>query len=195
MAKSRLSSLPMLLSLAALGLATVGAVPAFHTPAFAQAAEKAAADPSGREDADVPTEIASEHDDWVVRCKGKGDARICEATQTLQTKDQTGVLASVSVRAQKDKPVYLLVLVPRGVWLPTNVAFKVKDGPDFTLTYKRCGTFCVASLELKPDDITALKASAGSGEMLFETGSRQLVILPLSFKGLGEAMKAALNKE
>lgn len=187
MATLRPTFLPKLLSPAALALAVVLAVPALSVRAAAQAAKAPAAE--------APAKTVAVHDDWVVRCSDQATGRICEATQTLQTTDQSGVLAHVAVRAEKDKPAYLVVLVPPGVWLPANVTFTVKDGPTHTLTYKRCGAHCVASLELKADDIAALKASAGSGELSFETGSRQQVILPLSFKGLGAALVAALNKE
>lgn len=141
------------------------------------------------------TETRSTHDDWTVRCKAEKDGKACEAVQTLQTPDLKGVLAHMAVRAKKGGPVYLIVQVPPGVWLPANVTFKVGGVSDLVLTYKRCGQSCVASLKLEPEQVSALKASAGSGELQFENGSRNPVILPISFKGLGEAMTAALNKE
>ncbi|MGR7996529.1 MULTISPECIES: invasion associated locus B family protein [unclassified Xanthobacter] len=142
----------------------------------------------------APTETSSTHDDWTVRCKPEAKGRSCEAVQTLQTEDLKNILAHMAVRAIKDGPVYLIVQVPPGVWLPANVTFKVGGVPDLVLTYKRCGQSCIASLKLEPAQVAALKASAGKGELLFENGSRNPVILPISFKGLGEAMAAALNK-
>ncbi|MFG1480300.1 invasion associated locus B family protein [Xanthobacter sp. V4C-4] len=146
-----------------------------------------------RAESPAASETRSTHDDWVVRCKKDASPKECEAVQTLQTPDLKGVLAHVAVRARQGGEVLLVVLTPPGVWLPANVTFKVGGVPDLTLSYKRCGQFCVASLALTPENLAALKASAGKGELTFETGSRNPVILPVSFKGLGEAIAASLK--
>lgn len=139
------------------------------------------------------TETLSSHGDWRVRCKKNVSPKECEAVQTLQTPDLKGILAHVAVRAQHNGPVRLIILTPPGVWLPANVIFKVGGVPDITLTYKRCGQYCVASVVLTAENIAALKASSGEGELTFENGSRNPIILPVSFKGLGEAMTASLK--
>ncbi|QRG05438.1 invasion associated locus B family protein [Xanthobacter dioxanivorans] len=154
---------------------------AFVAPAAAQTAAAPA------------SETRSTHDDWTVRCKGAGDKRECEAVQTLQPADGKGILAHVAVRAEKGGLVRLITQVPPGVWLPAHVTLKVAGVPDVVLTYKRCGQYCIASTELKAEEITALKASAGVGDLMFEDGSRHPIILPLSFKGLGVALEASLK--
>jgi invasion protein IalB len=148
---------------------------------------------AARAETPAATETRSSHGDWLVRCKKDSNPKECEAVQTLQTQDLKGVLAHVAVRAVKGGEVLLLVLTPPGVWLPANVTFKVGGVPDLTLVYKRCGQYCVASLALTPENIAALKASSGQGELSFENGSRSPIILPVSFKGLGEAITASLN--
>lgn len=168
-------------------LSAVLATSALVLPAAAQTAAAPAPAPTD------PTETHSVHEDWTVRCKGKDDKRGCEAVQTLQTADLKSILAHVAVRAEKSGPVRLIVLTPPGVWLPSNVALKVAGVADVVLTFKRCGQHCVASTELTPDQLAALKASSGKGEIVFEDGSRRPVILPLSFKGLGAAMEASLK--
>lgn len=174
-------------------LSAVLAASAFALPAAAQtAAAPAPAAAPAAAPAD-PTETRSVHDDWTVRCKGKDDKRGCEAVQTLQTPDLAHILAHVAVRAEKSGPVRLIVLTPPGVWLPSNVSLKVPGVADVVLTFKRCGQHCVASTELTQDQLTALKASSGKGDLVFEDGSRRPVILPLSFKGLGAAMQASLK--
>lgn len=159
---------------------------AFAAPASAQTA-KEAEKPSAS-----ASETRSVHDDWIVRCKK--DKGQCEAVQTLQTTDLKGILAHIAVRAEKNEPVRLIILVPPGVWLPANVEFKVPGVDTLTLTYKRCGQYCVASIALSKEQVAALKGSAGKGEFQFENGSRSPIILPVSFKGLGEAMEAALKQ-
>ena len=150
--------------------------------------------PAQAQQTPTPSETVSSHDDWRVRCTGAGDKRECEAVQTLQPTSGKGVLAHVAVRAEKNGPVRLITQVPPGVWLPANITLKVAGVPDVVLTYKRCGQSCIASAELKADELTALKASAGEGDLVFENGSRQPVTLPLSFKGLGAALTASLNR-
>ncbi|MEP9347984.1 invasion associated locus B family protein [Xanthobacter sp. KR7-225] len=175
------------LSLAGAALAVL----ALAGPVLAQAPAPQIAPPQTPAPA---TETHSVHDDWTVRCKKGGGAKAeCEAVQTLQTTDLKGVLAHIAVRAEKDGPVRLIVLVPPGVWLPANVTFKVPGVSDITLTYKRCGQHCVASTELTRAQLDALKASAGKGEFQFENGSRSPIILPVSFQGLGKAMEEALK--
>ena len=155
-------------------------------PAAAQSANEAAKAPAKP----APTETRSVHDDWSVRCKNDKDRTHCEAVQTLQAPDLKRIYAHIAVRAEKDGPVRLIILTPPGVWLPTNVVFKVPDVQPITLTYKRCGEYCVASIALSKAQVDELKASKGSGEFQFEDGSRNPVILPVSFKGLGAAMEA-----
>lgn len=166
------------------GVAALLVSVACAAPALAQTAP-AAPEP--------PTETRSTHDDWTVRCKGAGEKRACEAVQTLTPADQKGILAHVAVRAENNGPVRLIIQVPPGVWLPANVTLKVGGVKDVVMTYKRCGMFCVASTELKDEEITALKASSGAGDLVFENGSRHPIIVPLSFKGLGAALEASLK--
>lgn len=149
--------------------------------------------PAARAETPAATETRSTHGDWIVRCKKGSSPKQCEAVQTLQTADLKGTLAHVAVRAQKGGEVLLIVLTPPGVWLPANVTLKVPGVPDVVLTYKRCGQYCVASVALTPESITALKASAGQGDLAFENGSRNPIILPVSFKGLADALTASLN--
>ncbi len=171
--------LPLLAGLLA-GL--VLAAPGLSAPAMAQAAQEQAKT--------APTETRSTHDDWIVRCKNDKAGTHCEAVQTLQAPDMKRIYAHIAVRAEKDGPVRLIILTPPGVWLPTNVVFKVPDVQPITLTYKRCGEYCVASIALSKEQVDELKASKGSGEFQFEDGSRNPIILPVSFKGLGAAMEA-----
>lgn len=159
---------------------------AFAVPAAAQTAAAPSTDAP-------PTVTRSVHDDWTVRCQGEAEKRACEAVQTLQPTGGSGILAHIAVRADKNGPVRLIVLTPPGVWLPSNVALKVAGVADVVLTFKRCGQHCVASTELGKDQLAALKASSGAGDLVFEDGSRHPIILPLSFKGLGAAMEASLK--
>lgn len=174
---------------AALGLCAM----ALSFPAAAKAPKAAPAPAATAQAAEPATKTLSVHDDWTVRCAGEGDARACEAVQTIQTADSKNMLAHIAVRAMKDGPVHLIAQVPPGVWLPSNVLLKVKDAPDLVLTYKRCGRECTAAVELTADQLKALKASDGAGEIVFAAGEQKPIILPISFKGLGAALEASLK--
>lgn len=165
----------------------IAAAAAVSSPAFAQATAPAAKP--------APTETRSVHDDWTVRCRKEKEHPVCEAVQTLETPDHMSKLAHIAVRAEKSGPVRLIVLTPTGVWLPSNITFKVPGVETITLTYKRCGEYCVASTVLTDGQLAALKKSEGKGEFQFENGSREPIILPVSYKGLGDAMKAALDEQ
>ncbi len=159
------------------GLLLSAVAMALTGPAMAQA-PKAPANPAA-------TETRSTHDDWVVRCAG---AAGCEAVQSLETKDGKGTLAHVAVRPEKDL-VRLVVQVPPGVWLPAGVVLRA-GGKDLTLSYKRCGQTCIASTELPTAEAKAMAEVPGA-ELVFENGSRQPFVLPISFKGLPAAFAAA----
>ncbi len=177
---------------AALGLCVMSfALPAAAADTKQEAPATTAPAPQQAEQA---TRTLSVHDDWAVRCRGEGEERVCEAVQTMQTPDLKNILAHIAVRAQKDGPVHLVAQVPPGVWLPSNVVLKVKDVEDVVLTYKRCARECTASVELSADQLKALKASNGAGEVVFAAGEEKPIILPISFKGLGAALEASLNK-
>lgn len=174
---------------AALGLCAA----ALSLPAAAEAPKAAPAAATATQASTPATKTLSVHDDWAVRCAGEGEARACEAVQTIQTADSKNMLAHIAVRAKKDGPVHLIVQVPPGVWLPSNVVLKVKDTPDVVLTYKRCGHECTAAVELTADQIKALKAHDGAGEIVFAAGEQKPIILPVSFKGLAAALEASLK--
>lgn len=159
------------------GLLLAGLSMALTGPVAAQA-PKSPANP-------VATQTRSTHDDWVVRCAGDAG---CEAVQSLESKDGKGTLAHVAVRPEKDI-VRLIVQVPPGVWLPANVVLRV-GGKDVTLSYKRCGQTCIASVELPTAEAKAIAELPGA-ELVYENGSRQQFVLPISFKGLPAAFAAA----
>lgn len=163
------------------------AASAFAGPAFGQSA--------AQPEKPAQTQTHSTHGDWTVRCKKEKEHPVCEAVQTLMTTDHKNNLAHIAVRAEKGGPIRLIVLTPPGVWLPSNISFKVPGVETITLTYKRCGEYCVASTVLTDGQLGALKQSDGKGEFQFENGSREPIILPVSYKGLGDAMKAALDAQ
>jgi len=140
--------------------------------------------------AQAETKTRTTHDDWTVRCEEKG---VCEAVQTLQTEDLKGILAHVAVRPEADGVIRAIVQVPRGVWLPANVILRAAGAPDVTLTYKRCGSYCVASVELKGEELAALSGKPGA-DLVFENGSRQPITLSVSFKGLKVAVENAAKR-
>lgn len=142
--------------------------------------------------AGAATVTRSVHDDWVVRCSDDNGKKACEAVQSLETEGHKGTIAHMAIRAEKGGPVRFIVQVPPGVWLPANVVLKA-DTASVEMTYKRCGQYCVASAELTKDQVTALKASNGKGELSFEDGSRRKYVLPISFKGLATAFEASLK--
>lgn len=187
----------------ALGLTAGGAgdVLAQATPA-GQAKKPAAAQPAAPQpaapDAGSPQATTATYGDWVVRCVSPQPPapRICEAVTGVQAQGQQGLLAQVVIgRVSKDEPARLIVQLPAGVFLPPGATLyldeKAQNG--FNTVFSSCPRGCFSDMELKADQLAALKAAKGPGRLEFVDAARKRVAVPISFTGVAAAADAALN--
>ena len=178
-------------------LAAIATVAGLSLPASAQTAPAKPAAPAAAPavDPNAPQTTTATYQDWVVRCATpEGSARICEAVQSVQVQGQQGLIAQIVLgRVKKDEPVRMIIELPRGVWLQGAVTVQVSEkAAPMTLAYTRCLNGCLAELELKNDQLNALKAAEGPGIINFVDGTQRKVQLPLSFKGFSAALTASL---
>lgn len=175
-------------------LGGAGAAQAQNAAASGNQAKKpaAAAEPAG------PQATTATYGDWVVRCvvPQPQAAKVCEAVTGVQAQGQQGLLTQIVVgRAAKDQPVHLIVQLPAGVFLPPGATLylddKAKSGID--TVFSSCPRGCFADVELKADQLGALKAAKGPGRLEFVDAARKRIAVPISFNGLGAATDAALN--
>ena len=178
-------------------LAAAVAIAGISLPASAQTAPTKPAAPAAAAAADptAPQTTTATYQDWVVRCATpQGGAKVCEAVQGVQVQGQQGLVAQIVLgRLKKEDPVRLIIELPRGVWLQGAVTVQTSEkAAPMALPYTRCLNGCLAELELKNDQLNALKAAEGPGIINFVDGTQQKVQLPLSFKGFSAALAASL---
>lgn len=135
--------------------------------------------------------------DWTLRCirdKDAGKPGLCEVTQTLQLKGQTGPVAQIAVgRLAPKSPLKLTVILPVNAAFDKGPQMQIEEQPAqaATLAWRRCASFgCVADLEVKTETLNAWRASPKGGQILFRNAGNQDVVLPFSFRGLAQALDA-----
>jgi invasion protein IalB len=150
---------------------------------------------------DPQTQTAS-YGDWTLRCQrvGEGAAarRSCEIVQSVTVKGQTTPLAQIAVgRINASDPLRMTVVTPNDISFPSvvRVAMDEKDAQPTDLAWTRClPAGCFATGTPNADALKRWRASAESGRIVLKTGAGQDVAIPVSFRGLAQAMDA-LAKE
>jgi invasion protein IalB len=141
--------------------------------------------------------------DWTLHCQTIGTApqarKSCEVVQTVNIKDQTAPFAQIAVgKPAPTEPAMVTVVVPINVSFPSSVQVQTneKDNSPLDLTWKRCiPGGCFASVVLKDDALKKWRAlNDASGRVHFKNALSQDVVMPMSFKGLAQALDA-LAKE
>jgi len=157
----------------------------------ATAAAKVPAEPN--------TTIAS-YGDWVLRCQrvetaGK-TARVCEVAEAIQVQGQAAPIAQLAIgRLSPGEPLRVTVVVPPAVTFPSSVRVDAKNGASFNLEWRRClPGGCFADAVLKDDVLARWRGLSETGQLIFKDAGGQDVTLPLSFRGLSQALDA-LAKE
>jgi len=154
--------------------------------------------------APVPTEpnttIAS-YGDWVLRCQridlaGK-TTRVCEVAETIQVEGQTSPIAQLAIgRMAPSDPLRATAVLPTAVSFPSNVRIsEAKNGAPLSLEWRRClPGGCFADSPVKDDLLARWRGQTDAGQLTFKDAAGRDQSLPLSFRGLAQALDA-LAKE
>jgi len=149
--------------------------------------------------AEPNTTIAS-YGDWVLRCQrvdtaGK-TARVCEVAETIQVQGQAAPIAQLAIgRLSPGEPLRITIVVPPAVTFPSSVRVDAKNGAPLNLEWRRClPGGCFADAVLKDDVLARWRSLSDAGQLTFKDAAGQDVTLPLSFRGLAQALDA-LPKE
>lgn len=162
-------------------------------PAQAPAAQKPAQAP---QDDSGPSRTSATYEDWVVRCErgeGAGAPKVCEVAQTLQIgNQQQNLMAQVVLgKLKSDAPLRLVLQLPVGVWLPAGATFTAGDnGKPIAASYKFCIRACIADTDLSAQDAAALSTASGAASLEFQDRNQAQITLPVSLKGLAQALAA-----
>ena len=158
-------------------------------PALAQNA----APPVGAE----PSSTSATFGDWVTRCsRESADAKVnvCETVQTLVPQGQSNPIAQIALgRLSPKAPLRLTIILPVNIAFEKQAQMQVEEQPAsaVSLTWRRCAPGgCYADLEIKPETINLWRAAAKAGQISFRNAANQDVVMPFSFRGLGQALDA-----
>lgn len=200
---SAITALPARASLASAALALA----ALASAAFCLAAPPSAAAQTakpGAQQAAAPAPVGPDpsvttasYGDWTARCeKGAGDKaqRICEAVQTVRLPNQQVAVAQIAFgHATNAEPLKLVVVLPVDVWFPSTVRISSgeKDPAGVELAWRRClPVGCFAESAGSDEAARRWRSETGQGRILYKDGLNRDVTLPVSFRGLAQALDA-----
>ena len=177
-------------------------VPAIASAQAPKAATKEA--PKAAASAPAPVGTAPERTtasfgDWVLRCETiAGAKRVCEVAQTMSAQGQTNPVAQVAIgRRGPNEGKQLTVVLPTNVAIVTHPQlFTAKtDAAPLDLAWQRCAPGgCFASAPVTDEVVNGLAAQTEQGRIAFKDAADRDATVPLSFRGLSQAL-AALAKE
>lgn len=183
----------------------VAVVCAASLPVLAQTPKSAPKDGSAGKPAAAPVPAAPERTtasfgDWVLRCESVAtqSRRVCEAAHLIVAQGQTAPVAQVAIgRAAPNEDERLTIVVPPNIAIgikPRIMMAKASATP-IELAWQRClPGACFASATVSSALIGELAAQAEPGRIMYKSAADRDAELPLSFRGLSQAM-AALAKE
>ena len=169
------------------------------------AAPQAAAPAPAGVPAPVPSEpglTTASFGDWTLRCQrldANGQVgRVCEVSQTIQVQGQAAPIAQVAIgRLKSADPLRLTVVLPVNVAFPgaVQIATDEKNVKALDLLWRRClPSGCFADNAVSDEALARWRSLSLPGRILFKDASERELTLPLSFRGLGQALDA-LAKE
>ncbi|MBN8962460.1 MAG: invasion associated locus B family protein [Rhizobiales bacterium] len=174
-------------------------------PASAQAPKGSspnspAAKPSTAAVPAAPERTTASFGDWVMRCESVTGIlrRVCEVAHMVVVPGQTTPIAQVAIgRGAPNEDERLTIVVPPNITIgvtPQIVLAKASAAP-IELTWQRClPGACLASAVVSNAAVGDLSAQTEPGRIVFKNAANQDAAIPVSFRGLSQAL-AALAKE
>jgi invasion protein IalB len=148
--------------------------------------------------AQTPQRTSATYDDWTLSCVMAGNKKSCAIIQSQTIQGQAVPVSQVSIsRSANGDPSKIFFQVPSNVWLPTGVALITgqTEADWFAANFVMCAaTRCVAAATLTDAQIKSLRSQRTAGKFVYQNTSQANISIPISFKGLGDALDA-LQKE
>lgn len=148
-----------------------------------------------------PSVTTASYGDWTLRCeapKAGTTQRLCEATQTVQVRGEAAPIAQIAFgHAARTEPVKLVAVLPVNATFtsPVTIAVGDKDPQPVQLAWHRClPVGCFAEATSTADAVRHWRGETGQGRLTFKDGIGRDVVVPVSFRGLAQALDA-LSKQ
>ncbi|MDR3462736.1 MAG: invasion associated locus B family protein [Beijerinckiaceae bacterium] len=143
-----------------------------------------------------PRQTSAAFADWVTRCERVGTEpavkTVCEVTQTLVVSGQQAPIAQIAFgHGDGVGGMGLTVLLPVNITLdkPPSLGIGEEEGRTVTLALKRCiPEGCFAESKIEPGTLVAFRNAQKPGKLTFTDAAGHSVALPLSFRGLAQAL-------
>lgn len=147
-----------------------------------------------------PDATTATYGDWTLQCRrGPEDApaRGCELLQTLLADGQRPLVRLAIGRLSSREPLKLAAMLPAHLSFaePPRVSIGETPAGALTLAWRRClPAGCFADADLPDKLIKQWRTTEQSGRLAFQDGAGRPVSLPVSFRGVGEALDALTRK-
>lgn len=143
-----------------------------------------------------PVQTTATFGDWTVRCRkvSKQNDKLCEMIQVVPAKNKQGAIANLAVgRLPGDEKIRLVIQLPIGVHLPSDVDMKIGDEAIAKAEFQSCySSFCLARADL---DVAALKRmkDAKSMTVSFKDRAEKNASISVSLSGFTAAHNETFN--
>ena len=144
-----------------------------------------------------PSVTTAAFGDWTLRCEKPASEKtqhICEAVQTVQLQNQPAPIAQIAFgRSSSSDPVRLVVVLPVNVLFPSSVKMGLgdKDPESLDLAWRRClPVGCFAENATPDAAIRRWRGETGQGRISYKDAAGRDMALPISFRGMAQALDA-----
>jgi invasion protein IalB len=141
---------------------------------------------------------STNYGDWSLRCRqGGSGTHFCEVSQTIESQDQSGPIAKISVgRPDPGGALHVVIILPNNVSFPSSVHIRTdqNDKWGLELDWLRCiPGGCFADATLGDATVAHWHSLDTIGSIVFRDAAGDEISLPMTFHGFGQALDA-LNK-
>ncbi len=143
-----------------------------------------------------PDATTARYGDWALQCRrnpAEGTGPACELLHTVMSDAQRPVAQVAIARPSAQAPLKLAVVLPVHVAFaePPRVSAGAPSDAALTLAWRRClPAGCFADADLTDGMVRVWRTQESPGRLVLQDGSGRAVALPLSFRGLGDALDA-----
>ena len=148
----------------------------------------------------TPERTTASFGDWILRCESVATTtkRVCEVAQIVTLQGQTNPIAQLALgKTSPTEAMRVTAVLPPNIAIPTKPQLLIAKptASPVDLNWQSCTPAgCFASAEISDETISAFGAQTEPGRLTFKDATGRELALPLSFKGLSQAV-AALTKE
>lgn len=145
-----------------------------------------------------PQATTANYGDWTLRCTRLGATanatKACEVVQSIGVQGQANPIAQLALGYEDPKGnLKFTAVLPVSVsfYGPISMVTGDESPQSLTMKWTRClPEGCFANVDLDKNAVARLRAQTEKGKVSFKDGAARDAVLPVSFRGLAEALDA-----